>query len=338
MRINKTSCISLLLIISLIMPNVSLAVCAGRFINPITDVCWRCLFPLKIAGITIPGMDFSNVTSVAGADQVNIPICFCKTPIPRIGLTFSFWEPVRLVDVTRHAFCFPSLGGITLNPGLPILGGAVNADESGENVSLYHVHYYIFPLIYFLNLILDVICLDTQGFDLAYLTELDPSWKSDTLSNILHPESIIFANVIAQAACAADCAAATAGLPLDPLFWCGGCQGSIYPLNGHVQAHVGGVQASLLLMQRMIYKLHRQGMLWGSMGKLGLCNNYPMPVWRKSQYRSQMTYPIPGFFAEPFPCNPMGRSSALYEMGREFPIVGEDFAYLMWRKRDCCAL
>jgi len=41
--------------------------------------------------------------------------------------------------------------------------------------------------------------------------------------------------------------AASAHLPLDALFWCAGSQGSMYPLTGHVQEHVGGVQASTLL-------------------------------------------------------------------------------------------
>ena len=329
--------ITFLILIS-INVNQAYAVCTGRFINPITDVCWRCLFPLKIAGITIPGLSFDNMQDVAGADQVSSPICFCMTPFPRVGLTFSFWEPVRLVDVVRDPFCFTSLGGITLSPGLPIFGGATSADESGDNTSIYHVHYYVFPLMFFLNLLIDAVCLENEGFDLAYLTELDPTWKSDPLAMILHPEAIIFANPIAQFACSGDCALASAGFPLDLMFWCGGCQGSVYPLTGNVQAHVGGVQASLLQVQRMIYKLHRQGMLWGSFGNMGLCGRYPMPIWRKSQYRSQITYPIPAVSAEPFPCNPMGRTSVLYESGREFPIKGEHSAWLIWKKRDCCML
>jgi len=328
----------MLMFILLSFTTAALALCTGRFVNPVTDVCWRCMFPLKIGGVSVPGLNPPNNTKVSKDDEVKSPVCVCKTPVPRVGLTLSFWEPVRLVDVTRTPFCFTSLGGVRMNPGVPVMGGGVAADESGNNSSFYHVHYYIFPLINFLNLIVDSVCLDSQGVDLAYITELDPTWKSDLLSNILHPESIIFANPIAQLAGAADCTAATAGLPLDPMFWTAGCQGSIYPLSGHVGAHVSGVQASLLLMQRMIFKLHRQGMLWGSMGKKGLCHSYPMPIWRKSQYRSQMTYPIPGFSGEPFPCNPMGRSSVLYESGREFPYKGEDFAYLLWRKRDCCAL
>jgi conjugal transfer pilus assembly protein TraU len=330
---------SFLFVLFLYFSEVAVAVCPGRFVNPVTDVCWKCMFPIKIGGVKVPpGKDLSNVSDVSKADRPASPVCFCPTPVPRVGLTLSFWEPVRLMEVTRTAFCFPSLGGIRMNPGLDVLGGGTDADSSGDNVSFYHVHYYMYPLIAWLNVLIDAVCLETQGFDIAYITELDPTWKNDVLSSILSPEAALFANPVAQAACMGDCAAGTAGMPLDALFWCGGCQGSIFPISGHVQAHVSGVQASLLLTQRMIFKLHRQGLLWGSMGEQALCHNYPMPIWRKSQYRTQMVFPIPSIGKEPSPCNPMGRSSAVYESGREFPIRGEVFSWLIWRKRDCCAL
>ena len=84
------------------------------------------------------------------------------------------------------------------------------------------------------------------GIDIAWASELDPAWLDDELSFLLNPEAALFANLPAQAACAADCTTSSAGLPLDALFWCAGCQGGMYPLTGNVAAHVGGVQASLL--------------------------------------------------------------------------------------------
>ena len=57
-----------------------------------------------------------------------------------------------------------------------------------------------------------------------------------------------------------------------------------------------------------------------------------MPIIRKSMYRYQMTYPIPELFS----CKRIGQTEALWQAGREFPYKGEDFGYLVWRKRDCC--
>lgn len=35
-------------------------------------------------------------------------------------------------------------------------------------------------------------------------------------------------------------------------------------------------------------------------------------------------------------CQPLGRSTIRWGAGREFPFEGEDFAYMVFRKRNCC--
>src|SRR5690606_7914925 len=211
--------------------------------------------------------------------------------------------------------------------------GGVDAAASGENTSKYHVHYYIFPLLYLMELLDDFVCLDNQGLDLAYISELDPTANNSLLAAILSPESVLFANPVAQAAAIVDCTSSSAGLPLDALFWTAGCAGSIFPLTTDVQAHVSGHQASSLLTQRVLFKMHRIGALRGSTGELALCYSVPMSIWRKSQYRLSSLYPIAANAAEPFPCSPVGRTPTVYESGREYPIKGEDFVLLIWRKR-----
>ena len=81
-------------------------------------------------------------------------------------------------------------------------------------------------------------------------------------------------------------------------------------------------------------KLHWEGFLWGYTGLQGLCGKYPMPIIRKSQYKTQMTYPV----AQTSSCHPLGRSDLLWSSGKNTPKQGEDFGYLIWRKRSCCAL
>ncbi|KJV55349.1 TraU family protein [Orientia tsutsugamushi] len=44
-------------------------------------------------------------------------ICLCLKqgiPIPVPGIPVGFWEPVRLVDVTKSPMCMVSLGGLSL--------------------------------------------------------------------------------------------------------------------------------------------------------------------------------------------------------------------------------
>src|SRR5262249_26185087 len=239
------------------------------------------------------------------------------------GISIGFWEPVRLVDGTRKPFCMVNLGGIQL--GNTMLKHGYHSGRGdyrkGSKQSAYQVHWYIYPVIYWLELLTDFICLEKASFDVLELSEISLHWNDDETAFLFNPEAVLFANPIAQAACAADCISASIGLPNDAFFWCGGCQGSIYPFTGSNAAHVGGVQASTLLVQRMNALLNRQLRAWGTSGPEGLCDKYVMPIIKKSQYKMQMTYPIPatrGFTA----CNPYGRNEALWGAGREFPYRG----------------
>ena len=323
---------SIIFLISLSFSLPAYSNCVGRFVNPITDICWSCLFPITIGGMRV---------SSAGEDTENPRDLICKCPMKtppyiQVGFPVSFWEPVRLVDVTRTPYCLVNLGGISMmDRGVQGRGSVANNSGNRMRHSFYHVHWYIYPLIYWLELLTDFICLETAAFDVAYITELDPLWNDDETAFILNPEAVLFGNPIAQAACAADCLSASVGFSHDYLFWCGGCQGSLYPYTGTISAHGGGVQGSLLAAQRMIAKLHREELLWGYVGADGFCGKYPMPIIRKTQYKTQMVYPIPSTSQG---CHPLGRSEVLWASGKEYPYQGEDFGYLIWRKRSCCLL
>ena len=244
--------------------------CTGRFVNPISDICWECLFPISIGPIAI-----GSAMGAPDTPNPSSPICLCGSPIPRIGLSVGVWEPARLLDVTRTPWCFPNLGGLTINPGLHAARGRTGSSGGdGAAGSVWHAHLYMYPLLSWIGALLDLGCLEAGGLDIAWTSELDPAWLDDELSFLLNPEAALFANLPAQAACAADCAASSTGLPLDPLFWCAGCQGGMYPLTGNVTAHVGGVQASLLTAQRLLYWLHRAGLAWGTAGSGALCGRY----------------------------------------------------------------
>jgi conjugal transfer pilus assembly protein TraU len=309
--------------------------CKGRFVNPITDVCWSCLLPISLGSIPLirgAKMDSPNPPS---------PICVCPAPPPlfvQIGLTVGFWEPVRLADSTRKAWCFPSLGGIQLPIPFGISSGTSHRSTPGEGRSTanYHVHWYIYPVMYWLELLTDFLCLEGASFDIGYVTELDPLWRDDELAAIIQPESIVFANPIALAACTADCVAASTAIPIQPLFWCAGCRGSMYPMTGNTMGTTGEVDGSLLAVEKFTFKMHRQGLAWGTRGLGAVCGKIPMPIADKWQYRYQLTNPVPNVIG-PFTCPMNGATHVTYEIGKTVPVIGEDHGYLVWRKRNCCA-
>ena len=57
------------------------AKCVGRFVNPISDICWSCIFPITIGGMRV---------SASGEDTENLReiLCACSTPFPRRGSDF----------------------------------------------------------------------------------------------------------------------------------------------------------------------------------------------------------------------------------------------------------
>ena len=124
---------------ALFLPGAALGQsCTGRFVNPLTDVCWECLFPISIGAV--------GIGAAAGApDTPNppSPLCYCGTPIPRIGLSVGMWEPARLIDVSRTPFCFSNLGGLTVDPGVGAARGRTGSSGGdGASSSTWHVHYY----------------------------------------------------------------------------------------------------------------------------------------------------------------------------------------------------
>ena len=313
--------------------------CNGRFLNPITDICWSCMFPITIGKIPlIRSSKFKDTTNPS------MPVCFCdRGGIPMVpGLTIGFWEPIRLIEITKTPFCLVSLGGLKVmsskNQGSH---KKIRTESEKRSKAYYHIHYYVYPPLFLLNLITDFGCMDMASYDLAYLSELDSSHYSDSLANFMHPETFLLSNPIAKMACSIDCIASTATKKsMDLLFWCAGCQGSIYPFTGTVESHIGGVATSQLLATRQIAKLHRLGLARQTAtsdakpnGKICKSSyNWRIP---KSQYRTQMTYPRPNVKGG-YSCNNIGMSDVMYSSGREFPYKGEDFVYLLFRKRNCC--
>ena len=310
--------------------------CTGHFVNPITDICWSCLFPLSVGTLSV----FPSTSGRKDPPNPDLPVCVCGNPVPRIGIASGFWEPVRLADVTTKPWCFPNLGGIKISPGFGIGDGTMDiqsTNAASNNVAKWNVHWYIYPVLYALEVLTDFACFEAASFDIAYVTEIDPLWNDDSLSTLISPEAAVFANPLAQAACAGDCIAASAKLPLDPLFWCAGCQGSMYPLSGFDGAATGPQQSARLILSRFAYKLHRQALALGTMGSKALCNKYVMPIMRKQQYRFQATQPVPSVKGR-YACPPIGASDQLPGTGKYRPVVGNDLGYLVWRKRNCCVL
>jgi conjugal transfer pilus assembly protein TraU len=305
------------------------AVCAGSFLNPITDVCWHCILPIKLGGVTVMPGDPDTL------DLSNLPACACPSPAgPRPGIPYSFWEPARYIETVKDPYCFPSLGVGLTNPSPGFLGGGVKKPSFGHS-TFAQAHYFIFPVWAMVEIAVNSVCVENTGFDVAYITEVDPLWNDDLVMAMIEPESILFANPVAQLACVADAVSSNIGLPLSPLFWCMGSWGSAYPITGH-HASADYVQGNASIAAKTIYKMGRELLLLDT--AVALCAAVPTPIWIKQNYRLQLAKPVRDYM-----CHPIGRSGMLWEYGKNPPWgaagnSADNFLWMIFRKRSCCAM
>jgi conjugal transfer pilus assembly protein TraU len=149
------------------------ASCKGKFPNPITDICWSCVLPIKIGSTQIMSMDQEdNDSSPSGV------LCVCaEEGIPRVGINMSFFEPARIAESVRQPYCFPSLGGMKIDFGIHAPEhGTMNKGEAAQmQTAFYQEHWYLNPLMFWLEVLLDNFCLERGSFDLAYLFRPDTS-------------------------------------------------------------------------------------------------------------------------------------------------------------------
>lgn len=330
----------LILIMAICMPFSAGAsvTCRGHFVNPITDICWSCVMPISIGNFRIGK---GKMPKKRDTKNPSNPVCMCtKKGVPIPGLSVGFWEPVRLVDITRTPYCLVNLGGIALGEDNKKISSSTKGyGHKSTQHSFYHLHYYIYPLIYWLELLTDFACLEEGAFDVAYMSEFDVTWNDPKMQSLLNPEALLFGNPLAQASCALDCGASTFDLPIDSMFWCAGCLGNMYPFSGANVDHVGGVQNSSLLTYRILAKMHRIGLAQETSTSDGsvngrMCRKHKALKIKKSQYKLQMVNP--STTSKGIGCWPLGLTDTAYSSFKEFPYDGEDWGYLIWRKNNCC--
>lgn len=302
-----------------------------------TDICWACLFPIRVSGAQItPG-----IAPEGASKQV---LCVCQKGSSGIytpGVVTSMWQPARIVENVRKAGCSPTLGGITLPMGNSRTYGRLRQDnltQTGQAAgSFYHTHYYAFPLLQILDLYTPTKC-NPDGYldlDIISFTEIDPTWTSPTLAFFQNPEAAAVANPLAIAACAADSAMVAAGKePLESMWWCTGTWGGIYPLTGVTPAQDVN-RSSALLAARMLAQQHRRGLARRTMGDDNLCNASIYPTLPKSQYKLTQFYPK----SQNQKAMWIGTPPQLWDGGpsRHVPGTGNDSMYLIWRWTDCCS-
>lgn len=311
---------------------IGLAVCDGKTLNPMSDLDWNLMYPITVAG--------ARMTS--GKNLVNPPLmemmpptCFCPTYLgySMFGIGVTYWEPVYVAEIERRPGCLTSIGGQQVLDSYAMLHSEGTADEAEtEQTNRMQIHWYYYPVMQMLDMYSNTWCRNPSGFDLAYMTEIDPTWQDDSWGSVFTPEDSLFATLGAQLACAFDAVAANVYAPLDFLFWCSGSWGNTYPLTGNAGHNTQHHQQNNQIVSKFIARQARLGLEFNTIGPLAVCGSYPSPVWLKSQYRYNQVGPVVR----------KGKAVTTGDLGLlQFPTVTnaptqEHTVNVIWNAKYCC--
>ena len=129
--------------------NLPSLTCQNAFPDLFGDICWRCIFPIRIGGSIIFDDDMPDNVSTSNPDDWNPSDYFCTCKNSHggldIGIYVSFWEPARVIEVVPKPNCFPFLFGLDMGDSLNIFGASGTRDGSmgkpGDK-SYYNIHYF----------------------------------------------------------------------------------------------------------------------------------------------------------------------------------------------------
>jgi len=303
------------------------AKCDGSIFNPVTDVAWNGIFPIRVGGVKVAGNE-----NIPDGDQGTVnPICTCTTSSETyLGTEVGFWDISYLAEVVDDAYCSPTLG-----TGFSNLDNGFHQGASSKKVAAPHtfkqVHWLMFPAFKILGMLLDMQCL--QGGDLAFgdMSEVSPDYANDYLAALKDPKVFLFANPVADIACSGK--NAIAQVPggffpsaYDSLFWC--LWDNVYPLSGNVgSAH--SLTASAQLVGRQIYTYSEFGGILDYTNDS--CQGRPNFVMKASQWRFQLAKPVKT--ATPFwP----GQTELVWGQGKAPAFNDKNFLFVLFQKKKCC--
>jgi conjugal transfer pilus assembly protein TraU len=320
----------------LLLSSAAFARCDGvEMIDPTEDIVWDCMFPWSIMGTEF---DYGEHPP---DDKESESTCECEGEgYVGEGFVMTFWEPARLMDTVKDAWCFPGIG-MDFSSDMEseeTEGGGSNAyDGRGElfrhnaKVAFQHFHFYIMPFWAVLGMFADSQCKDSETFDIAMVSEVRPDWGDDLAAAEYYPETSLMANPFTVFACVADAVAAVAQKTIDALYWCMGAWGLTYPMTGIITTS-DYVEANAGIAAKAMYVQGRTGMLHDR--ATNLCFPVNPPIWTKSHWRLQMAKP-----QADSRCHLIGHQGLLWTYRKNtMGVAMDNFSWVIFRKVRCCVV
>lgn len=300
--------------------------CFGKIFNPVSDLNWNNAFPITIGGI-------KNKQGPNSPPLHSMPaICNCSLT-PGVGVTY--WEAKYVAEVARTSGCLSTLGGVeSMGNSLAYQNSNQGAsDRTGSRKSRSQVHWYRYPVMAMMDIMATYAhCMTVAEFGLAAPTEVDPDWNNGAFSTLSQAETLLFSNPIAALSCVPEAGTALFNFNVDPMYWCAGSEGTIFPLTGTSQNYSNEAKGNLQILAKFVARQFRIGGLLVSIGPWAQCNARLSPIWLKSQFRIDHIYPIHVNRTIIF-----GKPEAAFALPGLNTPVQTDSAYMIWEGKQCCA-
>lgn len=287
---------------------------------------------------------FTTIDWAFFADTFEWKVKFCScevgdTGLAQAGFELSLYEPIALIDVTATPWNFPSIG-LSLDNSLGRKQGTTRESESGATAFRY-THFIVYPIFSIINLVNDYICFERlSALTFGFMAEVNPAHNNDSIAAFLNPHKLLFA--LASPACIIDCATTTAHEPMNSMYFCAGCWGSMSTNTGwtngaHPITEAGLLSARLLDNMHMTYALSKtsnatfSSLTTNAKPQNSMCKETYFPLILKTQYRLQLAYPVTWDTKK---IGELRTGWADFKLGKD---KSEDIAFWVWRKRDQCA-
>lgn len=310
--------------------------------------------------------------------KIELEACVCDNSTSNIegvsiplGFKASLIEPILGVSSSNQP---GDLVGLNIDLGHDLFdkegtSRAGAANESDESTLFRQINFVTFPFMAMVGFVLpEAICFDkTTEMTSDYISDVDPLYQSDILSLSVNAGKswgrTLLINPLADLACIADCAAATAGYPINSLYWCDGCRGNVGGTDTGYTKTGDPIENSEMIIFRQVAAMHETSRLLKTsnatfaflpnesgnkkdasksanassnaggkkeLKKLELpnttCGDKIFPLIIKDQYYLQLAYGK----AKPF-----GAMRFHYDF-KSTPNDNDRFFFWLWRVRDYC--
>lgn len=304
--------------------------CNGTIFNPVTDVPWNGIFPLRVGGVAVKqNRDLPDTAE----GRSGLPLCACTTSTETyVGLKVSFWNINTLYEVVRTPYCSPTMGTSfsSLDNGYH---GGTNNQTAGQPKTFKQVHRVRFPLFDVVGLLTDSTCFKhNEGFDYLGFSELDPTHNKSYLAAVLDPRVFLFASPPFDIVCSAS-----RGISMVPgdvlsgafntLFWC--CFENVYSLTGD-KNNPNDTESAIAIGAKDLYKVTSAGLHLDTTSNT--CASRPfVGAWKKGDFRFALSKPVR--MAKPIICDTPG---LLWDSNKNPPLKEGNYLFVLFQKHLCC--